>query len=892
MLSLRLQHLHAATGLTFCFGLGVLEMFKERFAFGCSIVIAILVFPLQVFGQQNSITTVSATPTTTTVGDAISIDVLVAGQTNTGPIPTGSVSILDGSTSLGNANLSSTAVAAPKFVSFAEIFGSPNSSPFLYSIWADLNGDGKIDLLGYASGLMQVFVNKGNGTFNPLAAQGFGSSNLALIDFDGDGKIDILMLGPTVQVAYGNGDGTFQLPIAVPGFTTGASSLMTADLTGGGLPFILLGQNAVSPSNASIAVYKNNGHGSFTSLGNFPVSTSSVSSQTIRQILPVDLNGDGKLDLTVALQNGDLSTGSTSAAILLNQGDGTFAAPLVTLAGSSCANLQCATAIVAGDFASRNKTDLAVLDNTGIELYPGYGDGTFGTAVHTNILGDAGQQGSALASVSQLIAEDINGDGKLDLVECGGYAYLGNGNFSFTPTGNLLNVGVSAITNSPGSSVAGQSVLVGDFDDDGVPDLLFVYEGFMNHFDSIVQLGSRGTIATLPSIKTLTAGVHSIVAKYAGDGNFTASTSSAVNVNVNKFTSAVSGSAAPNPALSTQSVKLSAIVTSTGPVPTGTVTFSEGSTILGTALLDATGSGAAHVTFGTAASHNVTVSYPGDAASLSSANSLSVVTVANFPSNIGLMTSPNPAVAGQPVIFSAIVTPTGSSPVPTGNVVFVSGSTQLGSTPLDSSGRASFTTSFASDGNQTITANYVGDNPNQPSSTSVVEAILAAFNFQPTGGTTTLSAQVGSSVVAPLTITSLNGFAGSVSFSCNGLPAGATCSFSPATVTVMASAQAATALTVTTAPTVGSNQQAPHRQSIILFASTLFGCIFLLSTGKKSLFRIALPWMLVLLVSTFGVVGCSGGDQSKSTTPSTYNFDVVAASGSVQQTTPFSLVVR
>jgi hypothetical protein len=109
---------------------------------------------------------------------------------------------------------------------------------------------------------------------------------------------------------------------------------------------------------------------------------------------------------------------------------------------------------------------------------------------------------------------------------------------------------------------------------------------------------------------------------------------------------------------------------------------------------------------------------------------------------------------------------------------------------------------------------------------------------------------------------------------------------------VSASAQAASTLTVTAASTVGSNQLAPRKQSAILFASVLFGCIFLLPAAKKSRLRAASVWMVILLASTIGIVGCSSGTPSTPAAPSTYNFNVVAASGSVHQTTSFTLTVR
>jgi hypothetical protein len=287
------------------------------------------------------------------------------------------------------------------------------------------------------------------------------------------------------------------------------------------------------------------------------------------------------------------------------------------------------------------------------------------------------------------------------------------------------------------------------------------------------------------------------------------------------------------------------------------------------------------------------VSYPGDAANLPSTTSLSAVTVANFPSNIALIAAPNPSVVGQPLVLSAFVTPTGTSPIPTGNVVFLSGSAQLGSAPLDSTGKTAFTTSFSAIGNQTVTANYVGDAANQPSSAAVVEAVLSAFDFQPTTGNPTITVTSGSSAALPITVSSQNGFSGSVSFTCSNLPNGATCSFNPTNVTVSSSTPGAVTLTVSTASIVSSNSTVPFRNRQNIFEATaFFGCfIFLLPATRCNRRRGASLLCATLAIISFGIAGCSSNPPAP-TAPTTYNFNVVAASGAFQKVIPYSLVVQ
>ena len=118
------------------------------------------------------------------------------------------------------------------------------------------------------------------------------------------------------------------------------------------------------------------------------------------------------------------------------------------------------------------------------------------------------------------------------------------------------------------------------------------------------------------TISTLAVGSHPITASYGGDATFTGSTSSALTQTVKKASTATSVSSSANPSVSGQSVTFTATVTAKSPgagIPTGTVTFKDGSSILGTGTLD--GSGQAMFTISTLAvgSHSITARYGGDA---------------------------------------------------------------------------------------------------------------------------------------------------------------------------------------------------------------------------------------------------------------------------------------
>lgn len=114
----------------------------------------------------------------------------------------------------------------------------------------------------------------------------------------------------------------------------------------------------------------------------------------------------------------------------------------------------------------------------------------------------------------------------------------------------------------------------------------------------------------------LALGTHSITARYAGDAGFAASTSAAKVETITKVQTLTSLVSSLNPSLHGQSVTFTASIAVVPPgtgTPTGTLTFLNGTAVLGTAPVD--GSGQAHVTTSTLAtgSRAITARYGGDA---------------------------------------------------------------------------------------------------------------------------------------------------------------------------------------------------------------------------------------------------------------------------------------
>jgi uncharacterized membrane protein len=269
------------------------------------------------------------------------------------------------------------------------------SGPFTV-VAGDFNRDGHVDLaviLNNNNGNgINVFLGNGDGTFTLSASNpptGSGPSGMTVGDYNGDGLLDLAVVNSgnaTVTILLGNGDGTFTPSNLSPQAGTSAGSMVQGDFNGDGI----LDLAVTNSSTSSVTILLGAGDGTFAPAGTFAVGGNSVS------IATADLNGDGKLDLVVA------SSYSPYITVLLGNGDGTF-----TAAANPNISIASPTAVAVADLNNDGKADIIIANSFGsnVIVLLGNGDGTFAT----------GTSSATVSSPQALAVEDWNGDGIKDI---------------------------------------------------------------------------------------------------------------------------------------------------------------------------------------------------------------------------------------------------------------------------------------------------------------------------------------------------------------------------------------------------------------------------------------------------------------------------------------------
>jgi Big-like domain-containing protein len=161
-----------------------------------------------------------------------------------------------------------------------------------------------------------------------------------------------------------------------------------------------------------------------------------------------------------------------------------------------------------------------------------------------------------------------------------------------------------------------------------------------------------------------------------------------------------------NPSELGQPVTFTATIVAAG-APSGTITFKDGTTVLGTATV-VSKIGAFTTSSLAIATHLITATYSGDASFAGSTSNTVPQVVNKATTTLTLGGNPNPSALGQAVTFAGSVTAAPAAGIPTGTVSFFDGGTALGAVPL-ANGLASLTVSTLTVGSHLITASYSGD---------------------------------------------------------------------------------------------------------------------------------------------------------------------------------------
>ena len=270
----------------------------------------------------------------------------------------------------------------------------------------DLDGDGRPDVAtvgrtGDSGGKLSVFWGNGDGTLSAGADYGLpgAPSLLRFADVNGDGRTDMVTASSdmtTVTVLLGMGGGTFANVETDAG--TQPSAMALGDVNGDGRLDLVVAHADQTSGAGSTTVLLGQGNGTFTNKSTSPVCDGPQS------VSLGDLNGDGRMDMVVAcngLVAGYVAEGGIS--VLLGKGDGTFAKPVGYIGAYGM------DSVAMGDLNGDGKADLAVVGSStisSVEVLLGKGNGILTTPVDF----------TTPWSARSVALVDINRDGKLDAV--------------------------------------------------------------------------------------------------------------------------------------------------------------------------------------------------------------------------------------------------------------------------------------------------------------------------------------------------------------------------------------------------------------------------------------------------------------------------------------------
>ena len=303
--------------------------------------------------------------------------------------------------------LSLPALAAAQAAAFASPLSSAAGTSVSNVVLADMNLDGRLDVVttNPSDNVVSVLLGLGNGRFAaPLdAPAGVPEGPLAVGDVDRDGKPDVVLASDGgISVMFGTGTGGFR-SLGVITSSPSRNMVRLADFDRDGYLDVMTGR-----------------HVKFGNGNTFPgtaITIDTASTQPTDAAI-ADLNADGYPDLIIANQF------AATVSVNLNTTNRGFYARFDYGTGMTPGTVS------VGDVNSDGRLDVAIGDLLTLRVFPGSGTGTLLPPFVIN------QQPLSVGTPRHVVLADANGDGRLDIVNNSG-VLLGNGVGDFGPASNV-----------------------------------------------------------------------------------------------------------------------------------------------------------------------------------------------------------------------------------------------------------------------------------------------------------------------------------------------------------------------------------------------------------------------------------------------------------------------
>ncbi len=421
---------------------------------------------------------------------------------------------------------------------------------------------------------------------------------------------------------------------------------------------------------------------------------------------------------------------------------------------------------------------------------------------------------------------------------------------------------------------------------------------------------SGAVTISLPA-SLLSIGSNAVTVSYSGDANYSPSDSAPVTVVVTGSTQTASATAlnlsaaviSPGAPYSFAATVSPATGQSNAISPTGTITFTSDGQTVGTAILiGAKASISSSLLIIAPGTHSIAALYSGDANYQASVSPAAPFTInsGSVSSAIAIVLTPSSVVEGTSVTIVASITPT--SPIPAGTVqLLLDGNLYGPRTPVTGASTSlSLLTGTLQSGTHLIRALYSGDNAHQPStSASATLTVLDPVGvFTLTPSTASTSAPKGKpSNPVTLSVNPIGGFHSTVTFACTGgLPAGASCLFTPSSITPTGPTPETTILTISPAASVlkASLPESPISHSLAALAGFFF--IFFLPRRTRRCWNLLVLFLAFITLGLLNGCGSGGvdpnGPNAGALAAGSFAVTVTATGGSTIQTATITLTIQ